>query len=170
MIWHCFEHNSFHDNHNLRCNILCYWTVMQERGGMRTTRIIACPKRKKMLYERQCKCVVLVLSEKLTHQQLTTVTRHHDGLNWGLQKKLQCLHYRAVPCKTRTTRYIQGTVIVWLRLQRYTCELTKKNRACLGYWSLNLDKDGHVNGQFNKKKKIQVTTVKDKLLQKQGKT
>ena len=59
---------------------------------------------------------------------------------------------------------------MWLRLQRYTCELTKKNRACLGYWSLNLDKDGHVNGQFNKKKKIQVTTVKDKLLQKQGKT
>jgi hypothetical protein len=42
---------------------------------------------------------------------------------------------------------------VWLRLQRYTFELTKKNRACLGYWSLNLDKDGHVNGQFNKKKK-----------------
>ena len=58
---------------------------------------------------------------------------------------------------------------MWLRLQRYTCELTKKNRACLGYWSLNLDKDGHVNGQFNKKKKIQVTTVKDKLLQNRGK-
>ena len=63
------------------------WTVVQERGGMRTTRIIACPKRKKMLYERQCKCVVLVLSEKQTHEQLTTVTPHPHGLHWGLQKK-----------------------------------------------------------------------------------
>ena len=101
---------------------LCCWTVMQDRGGMRTTRINACPKQKKM-YQRQCKCVVLVVSEKLTHLQLTTVTPH--GVHWGLQKKLQCLHYRAIPFKTRIRRYIQGTAIMWYWTE---CKRRTKNQ------------------------------------------